>query len=306
MRAFITVALGVCTALICAACTTSSAGGGQDPAIFKVNGRDIKASELIKSPMIRQSIKQYLITDALTREAGKAGVYADEKAIDDQIQSIEQDAIKQGMTIDDYLIERQNITVDEVRQTIRVQQLFEKLVEAKAVVTDKERDDYWDQHADEVKYAYARDNHLTEAERTELTKDDVKDSLDEMIRTEKLNSTRSELFQQLIDGINLKILVISDKDEEKLYEDLMINNSKTKPEEAATEEPAGEQTEEQPGENAGEAAEQGGAAANGEAGAGADEGEKAPPAEGAGEGEGAEGSETPEAPPGTDNATGAG
>lgn len=231
MKRTITMVLGVCAALVCAACVTSSAGS-DNPAVFNVNGRDIYAADLIKSPMVRQAIKQYLITDALMRAAGKAGLYADEKDIDDQIQNIEQDALRQNMTIDDYLMKKQGITVDEVRESIKSQQLFEKLVDSQAKVTDKELDDYWNEHADEVKYSYARDNHLTEAERAKLTRDDVKDSLENMVRQDKLGQTRKDTYQSLIDGINLKILVMPDKAEEKMYEDLMINNSKTQPEEA--------------------------------------------------------------------------
>jgi hypothetical protein len=229
MKYFITITLTVAAALLLAACVTSSGGDGSG-AVMSVNGREITAKELLSSPMMRQSIKQFLIADALMREAGKEGLTADEEAINDQIENIEQDALSQGMTIEEYLAQ-QFMTIEDVKESIRMQQMFNKLIEARSVVTDSDRDDYWAEHGDEVKYAHARDNHLTEAEATELTREDVLETLDERIRLEKENVTRQGLMEGLINGIDLKVLVFDSRDEAKNLEDLIINSSKTDQEE---------------------------------------------------------------------------
>ncbi len=143
------------------------------------------------------------------------------------------------MTIDEYL-EQQFITLEEVKETIRMQQMFEKLVEARAEISEGERDQYWEERSEEVKYADARENHLTEAEATELSREDVQDSLDEMIRREKESEVRQSLMDELINNIDLKILAIGDKAKAERYEDLLINLSKTEVEEEVAEQPVAE------------------------------------------------------------------
>jgi hypothetical protein len=121
-----------------------------------------------------------------------------------------------------------------------MQQVFDKLVEARSEVTDEERDQFWSERGEEVKYSYARENHLTDAEATELTREEVQDTLDEMIRRDKQSQVRQTMMEQLVNGIDLEILVIGDQTEAQLYEDLLINSAKTDLEEPAVEEPAGE------------------------------------------------------------------
>jgi len=235
MRLFTILFLTLCTAVALAACVTAPSGG-ESTAVFKVNGREITAEELVTSPVMRQAIKQFLITDALMREAAKEGVTADEDAINDQIDRIEQDALTQGMTIDEYL-KQQFVTVAEVKESIRMQQVFDKLVEARSEVTDAERDAFWEERGEEVKYSYARENHLTDAEAGELTREQVQGTLDEMILRDKQSEVRQTMMEQLINDINLEIMVINDQAEAERYEDLLINLAKTDVEEPALEQP---------------------------------------------------------------------
>lgn len=289
MTRFIAVLLALGAILTIAACVPSQTSG-TEVVVFKVNDRDITAAELLKSPMVRQAVKQYLVTDALLREAGKAGIYADEEEIDEQMKQIEQDAISQDLTLEEYLTKKQYVTVEEVRESMRMSQLFEKLVESKVTITDEERLAFWNERQDEIKYTYARENHLTEAEVGDLSMETVKDTLDELIRRDKVGQTRTDLLNQLTNSIEVKLVAVADPEEAKLYEDLLINNSKILEEEAEPE-PTTE-TPPTPPETGGAT----GSLQPAPEGAGEGTGEGTEPGAGEGEGEG-DGTESPAEPP---------
>src|SRR4051812_35546469 len=106
MKQFLTgmiVAFGVIAVY---ACTTPSASGGasgNNPVLFKVNGKGVTAEEFSSSQPASQAVNEYVMLESMKDEARKAGAEVDQKKLDTDIESFKKNVPSQGQTWEEFL-----------------------------------------------------------------------------------------------------------------------------------------------------------------------------------------------------------
>lgn len=112
-----------------------------------VNGRPITrmtyVAELSKIAKT-QALDSLLTKQLINEEANKRKVSVSKEEIDVAIKSIEERATAQGTSLDE-LLKAQNVSLDSVREEIRLQKLLEKMVE-KAEASEEEIKTYFDEN----------------------------------------------------------------------------------------------------------------------------------------------------------------
>src|SRR5205085_7836074 len=135
-------------------------GGSTNPTILVINGHQIKADELIKSPAFHQAFMQFAYGEVVRQRAAKEGIKVDAAAIDNSIAEQKDRATKAGMKWDD-VIKQQGMTDDDVREYFEMKELQEQLMKKlSGDVTDAELQDAWDKRKSEFIQIYAAQKNL--------------------------------------------------------------------------------------------------------------------------------------------------
>ncbi|OGC78220.1 hypothetical protein A2619_02655 [candidate division WWE3 bacterium RIFOXYD1_FULL_39_9] len=154
-----------------------------------VNGAPISRIALIKE-LERQggeTVLDSLITETLiTQEAAKKNVDITQAEIDTELQSIEQNTLAVGMTLDDALAQ-QNMTRERLIKEIKLNKQLEKLVEGSITVSDEEVAAYMEENKDALP-ANTDEETLKNQVRTTLRQQKYGQSIQELIAALKQNA----------------------------------------------------------------------------------------------------------------------
>lgn len=233
-------ALAVLVLLTCFGCVqpgSPGSGSVKSPVLLKVSGREITAEEFISSPPVRNAIRQYILFDEMKAECAKRGIKVDEAEVERQFNETKQNVIMSGQSWDEYL-KQQGLTEDEYKEVIRGPMLFVAVSEAMNEITDEDIRKSWSDpnEKERLTNVYSSDNHLPDSDKAKLSLDDpkfyafVKDNLQKF----KIQTDQQAIIQKFVDQTTLDLsLAVKDPKKAKLYEDMILNNSKTKKEETA-------------------------------------------------------------------------
>ncbi len=259
--------------------TASGSVKGKSSGTINVCGETFALGDLLQHPVFRQAFTQFITLQQLFAEASKQGItITDEElnaAIDEQKKQIEES----GQSWDDFL-EMQGLSLDELKQMLKTQKLFEKLMDAKLDFSDENLKEYFDKNKDAILNQHIQTNFLPETERATLTWESCKETTKELMRSQLGFTHQQEIMDSLMLNATIDLSGALPADKAKEIEQILLG----KEQEAIRE----RNVDEGVGVNEGA-----GAAENGETAAPAGETGEAPAA--AGEGAAPEG-ETPEPP----------
>lgn len=160
--------------------------------VAMVNGRPISRLALIKK-MEKQAGKStldILITETLIlQEAKKQNVVVADEEVDQEIKKLEEDLAQQGQDLNQ-LLNLQGSTKDELKERMRIQKIVEKIVGQDIQVADEEMETYLEQNKEFI------------PEDTDL--EEVKTSVKEQLKQEKLNEKVQSWIESLHDSANIK------------------------------------------------------------------------------------------------------
>jgi parvulin-like peptidyl-prolyl isomerase len=124
----------------------------QTKAGYKQQGRDVPKAGTPEYTTLKTNIVQYLVQRAQFEEKAKElGITITDKQIDDELAKIKKDFFQGNDAKMQAQLKKQNITLDSLKRDIRAKLVQEKLyakVTGDVTVTDKEIQDYYDQHKD--------------------------------------------------------------------------------------------------------------------------------------------------------------
>lgn len=211
-------------------------GSSSSTIVMEVSGRKITAEEFIGSPPVRNAVKQFILMDTMKAECAKRGIKVDEAEVDRRIADTKKNLELSGQSWEDYLKET-GVTEAEYREMLSGPMLFEALSADMTKATDEDVQKGWSDPAEQerLKTAYAAENHLPDSDKAKLTLEDAQfyEFVKNDVQAKKTMGESATIIQQFIDKVTLDLSAsISDPESAKLYEDLILNNSKTKPEEA--------------------------------------------------------------------------
>jgi hypothetical protein len=197
--------------MACVSPQGSGGTGGKDVQLL-VNGRTVSMEELIKSPVIRQSVMSYVMLDTLNGEFSRRNLKLDQKKIDEEVQKQKDSAVQQGITWEEYL-DRISMSEKDLMESLRVQQMFEGLVKAMANVTDEDVQKAWDKAKDQIISNYVSANHLPDSERAKLTFEDCKAEARRYAEDEASMGKQEEAYNMLIASSKLEIKGLASAEE---------------------------------------------------------------------------------------------
>lgn len=206
-------------------------GGGRQP-VMLINDRKVYADELIKSMLVRNAIRQFASICTLKEEAAKRGIKLDPQKVKDRIEEQKNQMTQMGQDWKTFL-EEQNVTEKDVEEQISMYMLFEELVNSTVEVTDAQLKAVWERDKEQIITEYLTKNKLPDTEKSKITYEQCKDIVTEITKRENSGSRQQDLTTELTTKTKIDLVAISDPTERKLYEDLIINNTKKKAEEEA-------------------------------------------------------------------------
>jgi len=213
---------------LCGSCETDQSpksSAGIVP-IINLNGMDVSAAELLKSPSIRQGLVQMCVLDTLWIEFESRGYKIDEEQIEEQMDEARQSAILSGASFAQMLKERMTTEAD-YRQNLKFNQALERLSMDNIDLSEKSLQAAWEEQRDYFAAQHARLNNLTDKERETLTLEQARDTVEELYIEASKPQAQQDLWQQLIDDTTLRLLAIEDSAERQFFEDLILNGLKT-------------------------------------------------------------------------------
>lgn len=164
--------------------------------VATVNGQPITRMEYNKQ-LEQQSGKQVmnsLVTKTLIeQEASKEHVTVSDKEITDEINKVKSDLQKQGQSLDQALALR-GLTMNDLKEQIRIQKLIEKMLGKDIQVSDKEVDDYIQ------KNQISQDN-------TTGTPPLSRDAVKQQLQQQKLNAKFTPWLQKLQEKAKINYFV---------------------------------------------------------------------------------------------------
>jgi hypothetical protein len=253
-------------------------GGGSNPTVLAINGRQIKADELIKSPAFKQAFQQFAYGEVIRQRAAKEGLKPDAAEIDKTMSEQKDRIIKMGMKWED-MLKQQGMTEAEVRQMMEMQDLHKQLMKKLAGnVTEDEVKDAWEKRKAEFLPNYAAQKSLTEAQKKEaeqkgLAMPELKDFVKEQLAQENEQKSGQQMIMKMLREMKVELPALGDPKTEEEYANLIFKanlppdeeEEKKKAEEAKAAEAGKVEGEVQTGEAEGTPSE-------------SEEGEGAPPA----------------------------
>src|SRR5260221_4442835 len=97
--------------IVAAGCVVGSGGPGStvlfkappNPVAVKIDGRDVKLDELLKSPITRDSLNQFILFEHIRKQAVTEGVKVDPAEIDKKVEEQKQQVAGFGQPWDKFL-----------------------------------------------------------------------------------------------------------------------------------------------------------------------------------------------------------
>lgn len=240
---------GVCLAVAALfavnGCVTSSGGGGgagilgggggSNPVVARIDGRDIKASEMLSSPIFRQSLRQWAAVEHLKREAAEANIVVNKDEIDKKLLEQKTQMAQFGQKWEDVL-KSQGMTEDEVRSMMEFSELSKKLAEKKAgALTEADIKEEWQTNEQMWRERYGQEKMLSDADKKALTFEAAKDFVKEKLTEQKAMEVQQGMFTDALKAVKVQFPPLGS--EEGKYLDLIIKSA-LPDEEPAEEEPS--------------------------------------------------------------------
>jgi hypothetical protein len=215
-------------------------GSAKSPVLFKISNREITAEQFISSPPIRNAMRQFILFDEMKAECAKRGIKADQAEIEKQLADTKQGITLRGQSWEEYLKEN-GTTEEEYREMLSGPLLFQALSKQLSEVTDEDVKKAWADEAERKRYSdgFAADNHLPDSDKAKLSLEDEK--LHAYVKADleqkKASGTQDDLIQNIVDQTTLDLdTCVRDPKKAQQFEDLILNNSKTKKDEKGEEE----------------------------------------------------------------------
>jgi hypothetical protein len=215
----------------CVTPSGSSGGGsvfsGARQPVMEINGRKVYADELLKSVLVRNAIRQYANICTLKEEVAKKGIKLDPEKVKARIEEQKKQMIQMGQDWNQFLAD-QNVTEKDVEDQVTMYMMFEELVNSTVQVTDAQLKAVWERDKEQIITEYLTKNKLPDTEKAKITYEQCKDIVTDITKRENSGQRQQDITTELTQATNISLVSISDPTERKLYEDLIINNTKKK------------------------------------------------------------------------------
>lgn len=203
-----------------------SKGSEESSVAFRVNGKAVTIKEIMSSPLVRQSLRQILIVDGIMSAAAAQGITIDEAEVDATMEEFKIQAVDRDQEFYE-VMDQMDTTEADYKQNIRINMFWEALLELRLEYTDEDLKERWEENPKRYKTIYARENALTDNEKDALTFEDVRETVDEAYKYERFGALSTVMEQDIVDNTDLNITCISDPEQRKYFEDLIINKKKS-------------------------------------------------------------------------------
>jgi hypothetical protein len=189
--------------------------------VMKVCERDITAADLLRSPAIRQGMRDLIQSIALEQEAARQGAQVDPADLAAQRERTMYTVISSNRTWDEFL-SSQNKTDEEWEDKARLGLLIVRLAELRAGITEDDYLERWETDRDGVVAQYIRQYHAAESERDKITYEDCRMILKDLVFKEKAILHHEDIKAELLNNATLDLAAIFSADEAAKYEDLIL------------------------------------------------------------------------------------
>ena len=229
----------IITGLIIAAaaiysCTENQSGGkgnvsnaqnGSGGQYIVITGANHSLNDLVTSPLLRTSIREYCYSMTMIQMAEEAGVTVSDEEVNEQVDMTRENVDRENMTWQSFL-DSQFVTEEEFWLNAKYSIMFEKLVESRVEVTEEAKLKIWDMQQASLIEQYLAENNLPDSERSNVTYEKVEPMLEERtlanLKTEKMVEVRGEIIQ----ATTLDIPTLEDAEKQQQFEDLIINKAR--------------------------------------------------------------------------------
>ena len=163
--------------------------------VATVNGEPINRLTLINQleKQTGKKVLEGLVTNTLIlQEAKKRNVVVNNSEIDAEIKNIDDNLKKSGQSLDQALM-LQGLTIDVVKEQVKVNLIIKKLLAGKISVSDKDINDYIDQNKESI----PKDAKL----------EDTKKQARQQLEQQKLQGKYQELIKSLQDKAKINYLI---------------------------------------------------------------------------------------------------
>src|SRR3990167_5421341 len=163
--------------------------------VVSVNGESINRLTLIREleKQAGKKVLEGLVTNTLIlQEAKKRNVVVNNSEIDAEIKNIDDNLKKSGQSLDQALM-LQGLTIDVVKEQVKVNLIIKKLLAGKISVSDKDINDYIDQNKESI----PKDAKL----------EDTKKQARQQLEQQKLQGKYQELIKSLQDKAKINYLI---------------------------------------------------------------------------------------------------
>jgi len=158
-----------------------------------VNGQPVSRAEFNHNMEIsagKQALNDVITQKLIMQEAAKRHISVSDKDVNDQLKSIQTMLSKQGLKLDQALAAK-GMTMNDLTNQIKLQKMLTIMLGNKAMVSDKEVQDYIDKNQDSFKDPTTGEVNVTS---------DIKNSIKQQLATTKV----SQLSQNLVDDLTKK------------------------------------------------------------------------------------------------------
>lgn len=169
---------------------------GKPGGTIVVCGETFTLGDLLQHPVFRQSFQQFITLQQIYVEASKQGITITDEELDEAIEEQKQNIEGAGQSWDTFM-EMQGFTIEEFKQMIRTQKLFEKLMEAKLDFSEENLKDYWEKNKDAIVTQHIKTNFLPDTERETLTMEDCTETIKEFMRSNLGFTNQQEVMDTL-------------------------------------------------------------------------------------------------------------
>ena len=163
--------------------------------VATVNGESINRLTLINQleKQAGKKVLEGLVTNTLIlQEAKNKNIVVNNSEIDAEIKNIDDNLKKSGQSLDQALM-LQGLTIDVVKEQVKVNLIIKKLLAGKIAVSDKDISDYIDQNKESI----PKDAKL----------DDTKKQVRQQLEQQKLQEKYQELIKSLQDKAKINYLI---------------------------------------------------------------------------------------------------
>jgi hypothetical protein len=191
----------------------SRATAGQD-ILLTVNGEGIIASELISAPEIRFALGELVLRKGMQQLVEREGIELDEDDFNQKIAQWKEQMVNSRVPWSESL-DGDSLTEDEFVANVRLGMQMEQLIKKRANVTDEVLRKYWEQGEEEILDAYVRRFSLPEEDRSSVTFDDAKETIEMMIIADHSTELMSEIREEVVVQAQVALPCIPDEEIEQ-------------------------------------------------------------------------------------------